>query len=141
MNIFLTAAASFGLMAVIIGAFGAHGLENLLSEHALQRFHTGVEYQFYHVAALLAVGILSNNGNISEKNRDNKIPLLLKLSGIFFILGILLFSGSLYLYALTGKTFFGIITPFGGLGFIGGWLLLILHTIKNTKSTQLIHKQ
>ena len=132
-NIFLAAGALSGMLAVIIGAFGAHGLENLLSEHAMQRFHTGVEYQFYHVAALLSVGILANN----HKN----MPRILKLSGIFFIMGILLFSGSLYLYALTGKTFFGIITPFGGLGFIGGWLLLILYIIKHTKSTQLIHKQ
>jgi len=132
MNKFLAVAAFFGLLAVIIGAFGAHGLEKLLSEHAIKRFHTGVEYQFYHVASLLAVGLLSLN--------HNKIPRSLQLSGIFFTLGIVLFSGSLYLYAYTGKTFYGMITPIGGLSFIGGWVSLIIYAIKNTKRTQVIHK-
>lgn len=139
MNKFLIAGASFGLLAVIIGAFGAHGLEGMLSEHAMQRYHTGVEYQFYHVGALLAVDILSSQH--LAQTPQNKIPRLLQLSGLFFIIGILLFSGSLYLYAFTGKTILGMITPFGGLSFITGWLLLILYALKNTNNTQLIHKQ
>lgn len=122
MNKFLTAGALLGMLAVIVGAFGAHGLENLLSEHALQRFHTGVEYQFYHVAALLVVGILSINHKQSPRS--------LRFSGIFFISGIILFSGSLYLYAITGKTFFGIITPIGGLCFIAGWISLVFYGVK-----------
>ena len=77
MNKFLVAGAIFGLLAVIIGAFGAHGLEKILSAHAMQRYHTGVEYQFYHVAALLSVGILSS--------RYTKMPRSLQLSGLFFI--------------------------------------------------------
>jgi len=132
MNKFLFAGAVFGLLAVIIGAFGAHGLEKILSEHAMQRYHTGVEYQFYHVAALLSVGVLASQ----HKNT----PLSLKLSGIFFIVGIVLFSGSLYLYAYTQISTLGMITPFGGLSFIGGWISLIIYTLKNTKSTQVIHK-
>ena len=111
------------MLAVIIGAFGAHGLEGILTPHALQRYHTGVDYQFYHVAALLAVGLLSN--------RHTKTPHSLKLSGIFFIIGIILFSGSLYFYALTGKTYFGMITPIGGLGFIIGWICLIFYSLRN----------
>ncbi len=124
MNKFLTAGALLGMLAVIVGAFGAHGLENLLSEHALQRFHTGVEYQFYHVAALLVVGILSTNHKQSPRS--------LRFSGIFFVSGIILFSGSLYLYAITGKTFFGIITPIGGLCFIAGWISLVFYGVKGS---------
>ena len=137
MNKFLALAAFFGMLAVMIGAFGAHGLEDILSEHAKQRYQTGVSYQFYHVAALLVIGVLSAIQNSSHKNQ----PRLLTFSGMFFVLGILLFSGSLYLYALTGKTYFGIITPVGGLSFIAGWLCLLVFSMKSTNSAQLIHKQ
>ena len=121
MNKFLTIGAAFGLLAVIIGAFGAHGLEKSLSPHALSRYHTGVEYQFYHVFALIFVGILK-----TEKASSS----LLKYSVIAFSIGILLFSGSLYLYAITGITKFGMVTPLGGLAFIIGWLLLMLFSYK-----------
>ncbi len=120
MNRFLSAAAISGLLAVIIGAFGAHGLENSLSAHALQRYHTGVEYQFYHVAALLAIAIL----HVSKPSR------LLSMAGYAFILGMVLFSGSLYLYAITGKTLFGMITPVGGLSFMIGWIALFIYSLK-----------
>lgn len=123
MNKFLASAAFLGLLAVILGAFGAHGLENTLSQHALLRYQTGVDYQFYHVAALLVVGLLSKN--------HKKIPHTLTLAGIFFIIGIFLFSSSLYLYALTGKTYFGMVTPVGGLSFIIAWASLLLYAIKN----------
>jgi len=123
MNGFLSLGALFGLLAVIIGAFGAHGLENTLSEHALARYHTGVEYQFYHVMALLILGVISSSLSTTPK--------LVKLSGISFVAGILLFSGSLYLYALTGLTTFGMITPIGGLAFISGWISLLLFAIKS----------
>lgn len=122
-TIFLFFAALFGLLAVIIGAFGAHGLEKSLSDHALQRLHTGVEYQFYHVAALLSIGILSS----LHRNHDS---LLLKLSGVSFIIGILLFCGSLYAYALTGNSKLGMITPFGGGAFILGWIFLLIYSLK-----------
>ena len=122
MNKFLTIGAAFGLVAVIIGAFGAHGLEKSLSPHALTRYHTGVEYQFYHVFALIIIGVL--------KTKQTGSSLLLKYSGIAFIIGILLFSGSLYLYAITGITKFGMITPIGGLSFIIGWVFLILFGFK-----------
>jgi len=114
--------AFFGLSAVALGAFGAHGLENTLSAHALKRYHTGVEYQFYHVMAIFVVAIFSQLQTTPSR--------LLKTSGISFIVGILLFSGSLYLYALTGITTFGIITPFGGLALILGWLFLLIFGIK-----------
>ncbi len=123
MNYFLSAGAFFGLLAVIIGAFGAHGLENSLSEHALARYHTGVEYQFYHVGALLIVGLLSS---LVAKQPSKQLA----LSGWFFIVGILLFSGSLYAYALTGNKTFGMITPIGGLGFIAGWIFLLSFSLR-----------
>lgn len=122
-KIFLSLAAFLGLIAVVIGAFGAHTLEKTLSEHALQRFHTGVEYQFYHVAALLSVGILTS----LHRNFES---LLLKLSGTAFILGIILFSGSLYAYALTGNSKLGMIAPLGGTAFILGWLFLLIYALK-----------
>lgn len=122
MNKFLTIGATFGLLAVIIGAFGAHGLEKSLSPHALSRYHTGVDYQFYHVFGLIFVGIL--------KSKQASSSLLLNYSGFAFIIGILLFSGSLYLYAITGITKFGMVTPIGGLSFIIGWLFLILFGFK-----------
>jgi len=127
MNRFLAIGALFGLLAVIIGAFGAHGLENSLSEHALARYHTGVQYQFYHVMALLALGIISSHAPSSATTTSSK---LITLSGFSFIVGILLFSGSLYLYAITGITKFGMITPIGGLAFIFGWVLLIIYAVK-----------
>ncbi len=128
-KLFLLFAALFGLLAVIIGAFGAHVLEKNLSAQLLQRLHTGVEYQFYHTAALLSVGILSS----LHRNYASK---LLKLSGFSFILGILLFCGSLYAYALTGETKFGMVTPFGGVGFILGWLFLLGYTLAKKKQSE-----
>jgi len=122
MNTFLSLGAVFGLLAVIIGAFGAHGLESSLTEHALARYHTGVEYQFYHVMVLLILGVISSQYPTTPK--------LIKLSGVFIITGILLFSGSLYIYALTGNTKFGMITPIGGLAFILGWALLLIYAMK-----------
>ncbi|MCF6190450.1 MAG: DUF423 domain-containing protein [Cocleimonas sp.] len=122
MNIFLALGTLFGLFAVIIGAFGAHGLEDSLSTHALARYHTGVEYQFYHVATLLFIGLLAS--------KHSAMPRILKISGFSFAIGILLFSGSLYLYALTGISKFGMATPIGGLAFIVGWICLFIYSLK-----------
>ena len=102
------------MLAVILGAFGAHGLEKLVDAHSLQRFHTGVEYQFYHSLALGLVGLLEQ-----QQARAGY-----RWAGWAFIVGILLFSGSLYAYVLTGQAGFGMITPLGGLAFIFGWGLL-----------------
>ena len=120
MNYFLSTGSFFGLLAVMIGAFGAHGLENQLTTHALARYQTGVEYQFYHVGVLLIIGIL-----LSQFQSK-----LLTLAGIFFTLGVILFSGSLYAYALTGIKLFGMITPLGGLCFLAGWGLLLTFSLK-----------
>lgn len=124
---FLIAGALFGGLAVILGAFGAHGLEKITTdEKILHGFQTAVQYQMYHALALLAVGI------IYEKVPDK----LIKWSSNLFILGIILFSGSLYLLtalkindsSLTKIA--GPITPIGGVLFILGWLLLLIAVLK-----------
>lgn len=115
-NHFLLSGAFFAMLAVMLGAFGAHGLEKILPEQMLQRYHTGVEYQFYHAFALLCTGLL-------QQHFQRRI---LTIGGIAFIIGILLFSGSLYLYTLTGNKTFGMITPLGGLSFIVGWICLMI---------------
>jgi uncharacterized membrane protein YgdD (TMEM256/DUF423 family) len=111
---FLMLAAFFGFTGVALGAFAAHGLKDRLSAEYLAIFHTGVMYQLVHALALLAVALLA----VQIPGR------LMTWAGISFVVGIVLFSGSLYLLTLTGVTRLGIITPFGGLAFLVGWLLL-----------------
>jgi uncharacterized membrane protein YgdD (TMEM256/DUF423 family) len=122
----IRAGAIFGALAVILGAFGAHALKNILEPSQLQTFETAVKYQFYHSFALLAVGIMY--GYIQSKQ--------LKLASIFFIIGTILFSGSLYTLIFLKKTMsvglggIGILTPIGGLFFIAGWLCILLAASK-----------
>jgi uncharacterized membrane protein YgdD (TMEM256/DUF423 family) len=119
---FLQTAAILGALAVALGAFGAHGLKKIVPPETVTTFETGVRYQFYHVFALLAVAILF--GSFPGKN--------LQYAGVCFIIGIILFSGSLY--ALTalqatktvGLRGIGAITPIGGVFFIVGWIFLFL---------------
>lgn len=117
---FLKTAAILGALSVILGAFGAHGLKKYVPAETISTFETGVRYQFYHVFALLAAGILYQA--LKAK--------WVRLAGYGFIIGIILFSGSLYLLTLmkatetVGLNSIGIITPFGGLFFIAGWLSL-----------------
>ena len=119
---FIKTAAIIGALSVAMGAFAAHSLRNMISDYALGIFETAVRYQFYHVFALLIAGIL-------YKEFPGK---LLKWSGALFILGIILFSGSLYFLAvikaavLPGYNWIGAITPFGGLSFIFGWICLFI---------------
>ena len=119
-TILMTAAASLAL-AVAIGAFGAHGLKPRLSEEMMQVYKTGVEYHFYHALGLLLIGILSASMQSG----------LLNWSALFLGLGIILFSGSLYLMAVTGIRWLGAITPLGGISFITGWALLFIAAWKN----------
>jgi uncharacterized membrane protein YgdD (TMEM256/DUF423 family) len=119
---FLIPAAVFGALAVIAGAFLAHQLKQKMPPAAIDVYETAVRYQFYHVFALLACGILS------EKFAGAQI----KWAGIFFIGGILLFSGSLYsisgliLNGISVPFILGILTPVGGFSFILGWFFLTL---------------
>ena len=125
---YLVAAAFFGGFAVVLGAFGAHGLERITSdEKVLHGFQTGVQYQMYHALALLFVAMLFD-----------KLPAKwMKWAGICFITGIILFSGSLYLLTFfkiqesSGVKFVGPVTPLGGVFFIAGWLCLLGAAVKN----------
>lgn len=111
---FLMLAAFFGFTGVALGAFAAHGLKNRLTPEYLAIFHTGVTYQLVHTLALLGIALLVT-----------QIPgRLVTWAGTSFAIGIVLFSGSLYLLTLTGVSKLGIITPFGGFAFLIGWVLL-----------------
>ena len=119
-QIVLISGALFGALAVIFGAFGAHALKKILSEDQLKSFETGVKYQMYHAIVLLFVGSSFSNPN--------------KLMAWSFIIGILLFSFSIYGLVLSdakGKKmkFLGPITPLGGLLLVTGWIMLLLEFI------------
>jgi uncharacterized membrane protein YgdD (TMEM256/DUF423 family) len=116
-KIFLIFAAVSGLLAVALGAFGAHALRGKLSENLLHAFETGVSYQMTHTLALLGVCLLMVHWG-------ERTSLLVAASG--FSLGILLFSGSLYGLALTGMKWLGPVTPLGGLAFLVGWAALLV---------------
>ena len=120
MKLFLSAAAISGALAVLIGAFGAHLLKQMIAPEMLEVYKTGVQYHFYHTLALLAVGILWNQ-NPSQS---------LKWSGYLFIVGIVIFSGFLYLLAITGIKAFGMIVPIGGLTLVAGWICLLVHVLR-----------
>lgn len=127
---FLRLGSLAALLAVVLGAFGAHSLKESLSAADLATFEIGVRYQFYHAFALLAVGLLLYLRRTS----------LLPWAAWLFLGGILLFSGSLYVLALSellgiDASWVGPITPLGGLLFIGGWACLFLSTFqKNERS-------
>lgn len=123
---FVVTGAVLGAIAVALGAFGAHGLKKIVPAETVQTFQTGVQYQMYHGLALLLTGLLY------EKCSKRFV----KTAGILFIIGVILFSGSLYLLTAgkvtetTGMDKAGMITPLGGLAFIGGWLFLFLAAIR-----------
>ena len=112
LRVFLMLAAFFGFTGVALGAFAAHGLKGRFTEQYLAIFHTGVTYQLVHTLALVGVALLATQ----LQSR------LVTWAGVFFVLGIMLFSGSLYLLTLSGITKLGMITPIGGLAFLAGWL-------------------
>lgn len=114
-KLFITLASLSGMFAVAFGAFGAHALKARLDDYAMGVFQTAVQYHFYHSLALLGVGILA----LSQPQ-----TVMLKSSGWLFLIGILIFSGSLYILSITGLRWLGAITPLGGLAFIGGWACL-----------------
>ncbi len=111
-RLWLSLGAVYGFLGVGLGAFGAHALRQRLSPEMLQVWHVGVEYQFYHALALLALGLL-----VLLRPAPGQT-----LAGIGFALGILLFSGSLYALSLSGVRVLGAITLIGGLLFLLGWI-------------------
>jgi uncharacterized membrane protein YgdD (TMEM256/DUF423 family) len=103
-------------LAVSMGAFGAHALKERLDEYSLSVYEKAVFYHFIHALGILLVALLARTGAISDSAETR--------AGWLFALGILLFSGSLYALAISGARLLGVITPFGGLAFIAGWLVL-----------------
>jgi uncharacterized membrane protein YgdD (TMEM256/DUF423 family) len=111
---FLLLGSIAGALAVAVGAFGAHALRGRVGEEMLNTFEIGARYQMYHALALLAVAWVSSRWPGPA----------VSTAGWLFVAGIVLFSGSLYLLALTGQRWLGAVTPLGGLCFLGGWILL-----------------
>jgi uncharacterized membrane protein YgdD (TMEM256/DUF423 family) len=107
-----------GFLAVALGAFGAHGLRNILTPEMIETYKTGVLYHLVHSAVLLAISV--NNGKRFHT------------SAIFLLAGIILFSFSLYLYAITGIKSFAMITPLGGISLLIGWLFIIIQAARPT---------
>jgi uncharacterized membrane protein YgdD (TMEM256/DUF423 family) len=114
---FLVIAAVSGFFAVVIGAFAAHGLKQMLAPEMIEVVKTGVQYQMYHALVLMLVALWFKQKPAASG---------LKAAGLAFILGTLLFSGSLYALALGAPRWLGPITPLGGLCFLVGWLLLTI---------------
>jgi len=115
-SIFLAIASIFGGLSVGAGAFASHALKEKLSERSLEIFETAARYQMYHALALLLVALLITQTESSQSS--------LIIAGWAFIIGIILFSGSLYTLSLTDIKILGAITPLGGLAFIIGWAAL-----------------
>jgi uncharacterized membrane protein YgdD (TMEM256/DUF423 family) len=120
-RLFFGLGAGFAFLAVMLGAFGAHALRGKLEPRMLEVFETGVRYQLYHAFALIATAwaLTQWPGGPTQ------------FAGWFFVVGILVFSGSLYGLTLTGARGLGAITPLGGLMFLAGWLCLVWSAIKS----------
>ncbi|SUM40009.1 membrane protein [Staphylococcus haemolyticus] len=119
MKLFIILGALCTMMSVGTGAFGAHGLEGKLSDKYMSVWEKAVNYQMYHGLGLIIIGVISGTTSIN-----------VNWAGWFLFLGVVFFSGSLYILALTQIRILGAITPIGGLLFIAGWLMLIISTFK-----------
>lgn len=120
-QIFLALASILAGTSVAAGAFASHALTDRLSERALEIFETGAKYQMYHALALFGVALLLSQAESSHR--------LLIATGFAFILGIAIFSGSLYGLSFTGIKWLGAITPLGGVAFLIGWGCLTVAAI------------
>jgi uncharacterized membrane protein YgdD (TMEM256/DUF423 family) len=120
-SLFLVIGCIAALLAVAIGAFGAHGLKARIAPELLPVFKIGVEYHFYHALGLILAGLAAFH--LPESRH-------LRAAGWAMLAGIVLFSGSLYLLALTGFGWLGAVTPFGGLAFLAAWGLFAIAAVK-----------
>jgi len=123
-KIWLLLAALFGFLSVALGAFGAHSLKNVLDEYGKSVYEKAVLYQMFHSTALLAVGVLQHLFK----------GISFSPAGFGFLVGIVLFSGSLYALAITGTKWIGAITPIGGLAFLFGWAWFLFALSKIARS-------
>lgn len=125
------AGALYGATGVLLGAFGAHALRSELSPRLLETWQTAVSYQLLHALALLCVFLVAGRINSSPEMSRHPDGLRhaagpLRVAGVAFALGVLLFSGSLYILCLTGSALLGPVTPLGGISLIVGWVALAL---------------
>lgn len=121
MKLFIILGAINAFIAVGLGAFGAHGLKDILEPKYLEIWKTGVSYQMYHALGLLVIGVLAGKLPTSS---------LISTSGWLMIAGIVLFSGSLYVLCLTKIGILGAITPLGGVAFLTAWILIVVAAVK-----------
>ncbi len=121
-KLFLALGCINAMLVVLIGAFGAHGLKARLTVENMAVFQTGVQYHFYHAVGLILLGLIAL-----------QIPITpyLRWSGWLMLVGIILFSGSLYTLSITNIRWLGMITPLGGMAFILAWLLLTIGIMKS----------
>jgi uncharacterized membrane protein YgdD (TMEM256/DUF423 family) len=117
-KVILAAGGIFGFLGVALGAFGAHSLKDVLNSELLEVFRMGVFYQLIHSAVIVAIG--------QSDERE------FYLAALFMIFGIILFSFSLYVYALSGVKLIAMVTPVGGISFLIGWLILIVQAFKKS---------
>jgi uncharacterized membrane protein YgdD (TMEM256/DUF423 family) len=121
MKLFIILGAINAFLAVALGAFGAHGLEGKLEPKYLETWKTGVTYQMFHATGLLIIAVLLGNLPASS---------LLSWSGWLMFIGIIFFSGSLYVLSVTQISILGAVTPLGGVAFLAAWILLIVAAVK-----------
>jgi uncharacterized membrane protein YgdD (TMEM256/DUF423 family) len=120
LKLFIILGSLNAFLCVVLGAFGAHGLKKKLSPEMLDIFQTGVQYHMYHAIGLILVGMLAQWLS----------PSTLGWAGWTFMIGIVFFSGSLYVLSISGIKWLGAITPLGGLAFLLGWLFIIIAAIR-----------
>jgi uncharacterized membrane protein YgdD (TMEM256/DUF423 family) len=126
-SIFLFFGAFCALIGVGMGAFGAHGLKNTISPEMLAVYQTGVSYQMWHALGLIGIALLRRHEAESK---------LLNWAGWLMLIGIVLFSGSLYLLAVMDMKQLGMITPFGGVSFLIAWLLLAVYASRKPQASR-----
>ncbi|MGE7949069.1 DUF423 domain-containing protein [Lysinibacillus sp. NPDC093688] len=126
MKKFIVTGALHGFLAVALGAFGAHALKEVLDDYSRGIWETAVQYQMFQATAILIIGILMSSKLLGAVKQLN-------LAGIFFNLGIVFFSGSLYVLAISGVKVLGAITPIGGVLFLVGWVLIIITALKHAR--------
>ena len=126
MKNFLFLAGLSGALAVIAGAFGAHGLEGRLEPRLLASFTTAAQYHLIHAVAMAVAALAA---------RDDRAAPRARVAAMLFLAGTILFSGSLYALALSGIRAFAFVTPLGGVAFIAGWIMLALAALKLEKPT------
>ena len=120
-RLLISIAATYGLVAVLLGAFAAHGLKEVLSASSLASWQTGVTYQMTHALVLLLIGLWLRQGGSN----------LVKVAGVLFAIGVLVFSGSIYALVLLQVSWLGLVTPLGGLCLIAGWGCMLVAAVQS----------